>query len=181
MGMGSNRSKAGRLAAIAMALAAAASAEVVDVGDNGFAVRETATVSADPARAWAALVDVGKWWDPAHTYSGDATNLTIDPKPQGCWCEKLPGKAGVEHMTVLFADPGKILRFSGGLGPLQTMAVAGVMTWTFSAAGNGTAVEMTYAVGGYNRGGFKDLAPGVDAVLRAQIDRYQRFVNSGKP
>jgi len=169
------------LAALLFAAAAAAGAEVVDVGDNGFAVRETATVSTDAAKAWAAVVDVGKWWDPAHTYSGDAANLSIDPRPQGCWCEKLPGRAGVEHLTVVFADPGKLLRLSGGLGPLQSMAVAGVMTFSFTPVEKGTTVELTYSVGGYSRGGFKDLAPGVDAVLRAQLERYQRYVATGKP
>lgn len=84
-------------------------------------------------------------------------------------------------MTVVFADPGKLLRFDGGLGPLQSLAVAGVMTWSFTPAEKGTEVELTYLVGGYNRGGFKDLAPGVDAVLRAQLERYQRYVNAGKP
>jgi hypothetical protein len=160
---------------------AVASAEVVDVGDNGFTIRETATVSADAARAWAAAVDVGKWWDPEHTYSGDSANLSLDPKPGGCWCEKLPGKGGVAHMTVVFADPGKVLRLSGGLGPLQSIAVTAVMTWSFKSGDKGTAVDVTYVAGGYHREGFKDLAPGVDAVLRAQIERYQRYVNSGKP
>ncbi len=165
----------------AVLAATPASAEVVDVGGNGFEVRETVTVSADPARAWSALIEVGKWWDPAHTYSGDSANLSIDPRPQGCWCEKLPGQAGVAHMTVVFADPGKMLRLFGGLGPMQAMAVAGVMTWTFTPGPNGTAVETTYSAGGYNRGGFKDLAPGVDGVLAGQMARYQRYVNSGKP
>ncbi len=179
----SRPSCATRLAAVLFAGAAATSAEVVDVGDNGFAVRQTATVSADTARAWAALVEVGKWWDPEHTWSGDPANLSIDARPGGCWCEKLPGQGGgVRHMTVAFASPGKLLRFEGGLGPLQSMAVAGVMTWTFTAAAEkGTAVEMTYLVGGYNRGGFKDLAPGVDGVLRGQLERYRRYVDTGKP
>jgi len=175
------RSRLPSLAAALLAVAAAASAEVVDVGDNGFAVRDSATVAADADRAWAALVDVGKWWDPAHTYSGEAANLSLDPKPQGCWCERVAGKPAVVHMTVLFAQPGKLLRLSGGLGPLQAMAVTGTMTWTLTPAGNGTAVELSYVVGGYNRGGFKDLAPGVDAVLRAQFDRYVRFANTGRP
>ena len=161
--------------------ATAATAEVVDVGENGFALKQTVTVSADPDRAWAALVDVGKWWSSEHTYSGDAANLSIGARPGGCWREKLPGKAGVEHMTVVFTDPGKLLRFAGGLGPLQALAVSAVMTWKFTAAEKGTAVEITYVVGGDNRGGFKDLAPGVDGVLAAQIERYQRYVNTGKP
>ena len=160
---------------------AAAPAEVVDVGDNGFTIRETAVVSADPARAWTALVDVGKWWDPDHTYSHDASNLTLDARPGGCWCEKLPGKGGVAHMTVLFVDPGKLLRLSGGLGPLQALGVSSVMTWTFQPAEKGTAVEITYRSGGYRQGGFQDLAPIIDRVLRAQVDRYQRYVDTGKP
>jgi Polyketide cyclase / dehydrase and lipid transport len=160
---------------------ATAPADVVDVGENGFTIRETAAVSADAARAWEAAVDVGKWWDPEHTYSHDSANLTLDARPGGCWCEKLPGKAGVAHMTVLFADPGKLLRLSGGLGPLQSMAVNAVMTWTFQPGDKGTKVDMTYVAGGYNREGFKDLAPGIDAVLHAQIERYRRYVNTGKP
>jgi len=158
-----------------------ASAEVVDVADNGFTVREVVQVSTDAARAWAALVDVGKWWSPDHTYSHDAASLHLDAKAGGCWCETLPGKGSVQHLTVLFADPGKMLRLSGGLGPLQALGVTAVMTWTFQPAENGTAVEMTYAAGGYRPQGFKDLAPIIDRVLREQVERYQRYVNTGKP
>src|SRR5262249_39552439 len=137
------RSRVSRLVAALMAVAAAASAEVVDVGDNGFAVRDSATVAADAARASAAPLDGREWWAPPHTYSGDAANLSLDPRPQGCWCEKVGGKPAVVHLTVLFAQPGKLLRLSGGLGPLQAMAVTGTMTWTLTPAGNGTAVELS--------------------------------------
>ena len=171
-----------RLAAFAFALAAAAAAraEVVDVGENGFLVRETVTVDADATKAWSALVDVGKWWDPAHTWSNDSANLSLDPKPGGCWCEKLPG-GGVEHMRVVFSDAGRILRLSGGLGPLQGLAVSGTMTWTLKPAPKGTIVEMTYSAGGYNRGGFREIAPGVEKVLAEQIGRFQRYAGTGKP
>jgi uncharacterized protein YndB with AHSA1/START domain len=161
----------------ALLAACAASAEVVDAGDTGFSVK---VVQTGAARAYAAAAAVGKWWDPAHTYSGDAANLSIDARPQGCWCEKLPG-GGVRHMTVVFASPGKILRFEGGLGPLQSMGVSGVMTWTFQTAGEATTVELTYVIGGYSRGGFKEISAGVDAVLRGQIERYRRYVDTGKP
>jgi uncharacterized protein YndB with AHSA1/START domain len=173
-----------RLAALLLAAspAAFACAEVVDVGDNGFAVQQSVTVAGDPAKAWAAAVAVGKWWDPEHTYSGDAANLSLDARPGGCWCEKLPDKGGVEHMRVVFASPGKLLRLDGGLGPLQAMAVAGTMTWTFTPARNGgTTVALTYLVGGYNRGGFKEISGGVDAVLHSQIERYKRYADTGKP
>jgi len=168
---------------LAAAFAAApAPAEVLDAGDVGFTIRNTVTVPVDSLKAYATVVDgIGKWWDSAHTYSGDAANLWIEAKPQGCFCERLPDQGFVRHMGVLFAAPGKTLRLSGGLGPVQSIAAAGVMTWTFKAADKGTAVEMRYTVGGYNPAGFKDLAPGVDAVLRSQLERYQRLLATGKP
>lgn len=176
------KSLAARIAAFAAAALAAAvlRADVADVGENGFLLRETVTVDADAVHAWSALVNVGQWWDPAHTYSGDSANLTLDAKTGGCWCEKLPG-GGVEHMRVVFADSGKILRLSGGLGPLQSMAITGVMTWTLKPAPKGTTVELTYAVGGYNRGGFREIAPGVEKVLAEQVARYQRYASTGRP
>jgi hypothetical protein len=170
------------LAAALLLACAPAPGEVLDVGDNGFGIRNAVTVPVDPARAYLALVDaVGKWWDPAHTFSGDAANLVIEARPQGCWCERLPDQGGVRHMTVVYAEPGKLIRFAGGIGPLQAMAVSGTMTWSFQPAGKGTAVELRYLVGGYNPGGFKDMAPAVDSVLRGQLERFRRYLETGKP
>jgi len=168
------------LAALA-ALPAGLRAEVVDAGDNGFTVRYVATVPVAPGRAYAALTEVGKWWDPEHTWSGDAANLLLEAKPQGCFCERLPGGGGVRHLTVVYAAPGKMLRLEGGLGPLQGMGVTGIMTWTFKPAEKGTSVEMQYVVGGYRPGGFKELAPGVEPVLSSQFDRFRRYVETRKP
>ena len=158
-----------------------AAGEVVDASDSGFTVRSVVTVPVPPDKAYAALTEsVGRWWDPAHTFSGDSANLSIDPKPQGCFCERLPG-GGVRHLTVVFALPGKILRLAGALGPLQDLGVAGSMTWKFQPAEGGTTVEVRYTVGGYRAGGLKDLAIPVDGVLHAQADRYKRFLETGKP
>ncbi len=55
------------------------------------------------------------------------------------------------------------------------------MTWKFDAQEKGTTIEVRYAVGGYSPGGLKEVAPLVDGVLRAQLDRYQRYVDTGKP
>ncbi|MEP6767286.1 MAG: SRPBCC family protein [Acidobacteriota bacterium] len=169
------------LVLLGAAAAVPAPGEVSDVADNGFTFRSAITVSVPPARAYAAMVDVGKWWGPDHTFSGDAANLSIEARPQGCWCERLPGGGGVRHLNVTFASPGKQIRFEGGLGPLQSMAVTGSMSWKFDPAEKGTTVEVRYAVGGYNPGGFKELAAAVDGVLRAQIERYKRYVETGKP
>jgi polyketide cyclase/dehydrase/lipid transport protein len=156
-------------------------AEVADSGENGFTLRETATVSVPPAKAYAAMLEVGKWWASDHTYSGDAANLSIEAKPGGCWCERLPSGGGVQHMTVVFLMPGREARLAGGLGPLQSMGVSGSMDWKFDPAEKGTRVELRYAVGGYTPGGFKELAGGVESVLRAQFERYKRYAETGKP
>src|ERR1700704_6205463 len=101
----------------------AAFADVVDSAPNGFTVKVAADAAAPAARVYQALTQqIASWWDKAHTWSGNAAYLSIDARPGGCFCEKLPN-GGVQHMTVLYADPGKLLRLSGGLGPLQDLAV----------------------------------------------------------
>ncbi|HEX7915316.1 MAG TPA: hypothetical protein VF497_06160, partial [Rudaea sp.] len=75
--------------------------------------------SAAPDRAYAAITGVARWWDSNHTYSGNASNLSLDARAGGCWCEQLADGGSVQHMTVLTAMPGRMLRLSGGLGPLQ--------------------------------------------------------------
>jgi uncharacterized protein YndB with AHSA1/START domain len=158
--------------AMAMLMAAAGAsprADVVDAGATGFTVKIVRHVAAPPAKVFATAVAVGSWWNAQHTYSGTAANMTIDPKPGGCWCEQLLNGGGVRHMEVVFVDPGKLLRFAGGLGPLQSMAATGALTWEFKAAGDGTDVTWTYAVTGYQPGGFESLAPAVDGVLTSQL------------
>jgi uncharacterized protein YndB with AHSA1/START domain len=165
----------------ALAAAPATRAEVVEVSETGFTVKEAVTVSVPPEKAYAYFVAIGKWWDSAHTYSGDAANLSIDARPQGCYCEKLADGGGVRHLTVVFVSPGKRLSLVGGLGPLQSMGVTGSMTITFAPAEKGTAVTLRYVVGGHNAGGFQEISAGVDAVLRAQFERYRAYAEPVKP
>jgi uncharacterized protein YndB with AHSA1/START domain len=172
----------GMLALMTLVCAFPSLADVADSGDNGFTLRETATLSVPPAKAYAAMLEVAKWWASDHTYSGDAANLSLEAKPGGCWCEGLPGGGGVQHMTVVFLLPGKQVRLAGGLGPLQSMGVAGSMDWKFDPAEKGTKVELRYAVGGYGGAApFKDIAPGVESVLKLQFERYKRYAETGKP
>ena len=142
------------------AAAPMAGAEVVDMSATGFTTRNTATVAAPPAEVYARLVkDVGKWWNPAHTFSGDAKNLSLDRRAGGFFLEKLPGGGSVLHLTVVNAEPGKLLRLVGGMGPLQALGVSGSMTWQFTPEGAGTHVDLVYTVGGYSPGGLEGIAP----------------------
>jgi hypothetical protein len=92
-----------------------------------------------------------------HTFSHDAKNLTLDAKPGGCFCERLPDGGGVQQMSVVYASTNKLLRLTGAIGPLQEAALTGTMTWNLSPAGDGTTVELTYTVGGFRGGGLRDL------------------------
>jgi uncharacterized protein YndB with AHSA1/START domain len=163
-------------------LAAPARGEVIESTAVGFAVRNAAAINAPPAKVYADLTDkVGGWWDPVHTFSHDGRNLSVDAKPGGCLCERLPDGGGVQHMSVIYASPGKLLRLTGAIGPLQEAALVGTMTWNLSQAGDGTTVELIYTVGGFRAGGFRDMPTVIDGVLRGQLARLKAFVETGRP
>jgi len=163
-------------------LAAPVRGEVIESTAIGFSVRNAATINAPSAVVYATLTDkIGGWWDPAHTFSHDSHNLSLDSKSGGCLCERLPDGGGVQHMTVVYASPGKLLRLTGAIGPLQEAALAATMTWNLSRAGDATQVELIYTVGGFRVGGFHDLPAVVDGVLRGQLTRLKAFVETGRP
>ena len=152
------------------------------VTQNGFLVKFDITVNAPVAKVYDALVgQIGSWWDSEHTYSGDAKNLSIDARPGGCFCERLPKGGGIEHARVIYVAPREILRLSGALGPLQASGVAGTLTWTLTSDKENTRIQLSYNVGGFIEGGFDKIAPAVESVLRVQLDRLKQFAETGKP
>jgi hypothetical protein len=171
----------GLITLLAMTNSAALNAEVVRSSEVGFTVTQSVNVPMPPPAAWSALSEVGRWWDPEHTYSGDARNLTLEPFVGGCFCEKLGMYAGVLHMTVIYAQPPKLLRLSGALGPLQQFAINGSMTWTIEAAGGGSRINMSYTASGYADRPLSEWAPLVDSVLVTQMQRLGRFISTGNP
>jgi hypothetical protein len=94
----------------------------------------------------------------------------------GCFCERVPGKDGapdgqIEHMRVIYVAPGSTLRMSGGLGPLQSEPVTGVLTMSLTPEGEMTKISWDYVVGGYMRMSMTELAPLVDQVVGEQLLR----------
>ena len=173
---------AGFAAAITLLGPGWAFAEVADSAANGFTVKTSITIQASPEEVYRRLIgNVGDWWSPQHTFSGDAHNLTIDEKPMGCFCETLPGQGAVRHMEVLRFVPGKTLVLSGALGPLQSLAAAATMTIQLSPGDAGTNVEVTYAVAGYLPAGMDSWAAPVDSVVTEQFARLKNFVEHGSP
>ncbi|MGE3403173.1 MAG: SRPBCC family protein [Vicinamibacterales bacterium] len=165
------------LAAFALvALATTAGAEVVDKSAGGFTTKTTVTITATPAQVYAALGRVGEWWDPAHTYSGDARNMTIESTAGACFCERLANGGSIQHGVVAYANPNETLRVLGALGPLQELGVSGSLTWALQAAGSGTTATVTYVVGGYAPGGLDTLAAVVDQVIGTQLTRLKAAI-----
>lgn len=157
-------------------------ADVLDSADAGFTVKHAVTISASRDRVYATLTgQISRWWDSAHTFSGDAANLSIDSLPGGCFCERLRTPGGVQHMRVVYAEQGRLLRMTGGLGPLQDLAASGTLTLTLQETFGTTTVTMTYTVGGYRPGGLAGLAKPVDVVLTSQMDRLKRYIERGTP
>lgn len=172
----------------AIALSGPAAAEVTASSEAGFVSRNTVEVKATPQDAWKALIAPAGWWNGEHTYSGDAANMWLDAQATGCFCEKLPpakdAPAGqrpgsVEHMHVIHADTGKVLRMSGGLGPLQSEAVNGTLTITLKPVDGGTRILWEYVVGGYMRYKTAEIAPAVDSVMAEQIGRLAARLGGG--
>jgi hypothetical protein len=155
--------------------------DVLEAAPGGFTVRTTLTMAAVPSRVYDALLRVGSWWDPQHTYSGDAANLSLDARPGGCFCERLVPEGGVQHATVVLLIPNKTLRLVGGLGPLQEAGVSGSLTFQLAERVGGTDATLNYSVGGSRPGGLETLAPIVDSVLAAQLKRLKSFVEKGTP
>ena len=163
----------------ALAAASLASAEVVDKGPAGFTVRIERRTAAPPAAAYKAFVEgLGAWWDSEHTYTGSAKNMSIEARPGGCFCEAFPAGGGIEHARVIYADPDKILRMQGALGPLQSSGVASVLTWSFEPAAAGTKITLTAATGGYLPGGFDTIAVLMDGVLTGQLARLAAYADT---
>ncbi len=167
--------------ALAVIGPAAASAAVLKATPGGFALESAGAIAASPDQVFAALGQVGKWWDPAHSYSRTAANLTIDVRAGGCWCETVPPGGSVEHMRVVTVRPGKQLVARGGLGPLQGEGVDAALTWVLKADAAGTQLTQTYVVGGYARPGLEVLAPAVDGVMSNAFQRLKRYIETGSP
>lgn len=154
-------------------------AEVHDSSAAGFAVRATATVPAPADQVWDELLDPAEWWSGSHTFSGDAANLSLDPRAGGCFCEILPNatdktalpRGGVQHMQVVYLEKPRILRLSGALGPLQSEPVVGALTFVIKAEDGKTRINAEYVVGGYMRIPSSRMAPLVDKVIGEQLGR----------
>ncbi|MGA0544702.1 hypothetical protein ACO2Q1_05475 [Brevundimonas sp. VNH65] len=155
-----------------------ASAEVVERGADHFVLRRAVALAGSGELAWRAVGDVGRWWDSAHTYSGDAANMSIQLEPGGCFCEANVNGGVFEHGRVVEADPKTGVRLNAPLGPLKGRATQADLSIGWSGGDRGQDLVMSYVVRGPGMGAFAD---GVDGVMTIQFDRLVRFIQHGEP
>jgi uncharacterized protein YndB with AHSA1/START domain len=155
-------------------------AEVKQSAADGFFLTYSGPVAASTTKAYADVTQIQRWWSSDHTYSGKAANLSIKPEAGGCFCERWKD-GSAEHGRVIMALPGKLLRLETSLGPLQELALKGILSFWIKTEDSATTLTVEYRVNGSSGSGLDQFAPNVDEVLGAQIDRLRRYIATGNP
>lgn len=156
------------------ALTGTANAEVIAASPDHFTLKLEAETELDPAEVWDRLIEPSQWWLSDHTYSGDASNLVLDPQAGGLWSETWD-EGTVWHGTVLQAHPDKSLVLSAPFGPLQGRAVTSIWTITLTPAdAGGTVITFDHVTNGSSASDLETLAPAVDFVKSEALKSLAR-------
>ena len=111
---------------------------------------------------------VGADYDPAHSYTGSAANLSLDLAPGGCWCEAMPDGTQFDHGRTVSIVLGEI-RFHAPFGPLRDMATRADLIVTYPLVGGVVTPTWTFIVEGPGVGA---LAEPVDGVIGGGFARW---------
>jgi hypothetical protein len=71
----------------------------------------------------------------------------------------------------------KLLRMNAALGPMQDMAVSGVLSVALAAKDDGTDAVVTYRVSGTQEHAFDKFVAQVDQVLGQQFGNFASFAS----
>ena len=154
----------------------AAQSDLKHSAPDGAMIEHRYRLAATPAEAWQALVHPELWWPEDHTWSGQRAHLGLSPVAGGCFCETWPG-GSAEHARVVMAADSHMLRLRGSLGPLQDMAVTGVLTVKLVASETaGTEAVVTYRLSGDASHVLDTFVSVVDEVIGLQFGGFARYV-----
>lgn len=159
------------------ALASRLTGDAKQTGVSGFVVEHELVLPASPEAVYDAITgDISPWWD--HHFSANPKKFYIEPRPGGGFYEIFNDAGdGVLHATVIFAQRGKRLRFTGPFG-FSGSGVDLVVTYDLKPEGGGTRFHLTCAVTGQvSEAG----AQGVDQVWRHFLfERLKPYIESGE-
>jgi hypothetical protein len=133
-------------------------------------------VQATPRQVFEAIGRVDRWWNGQHSFSGDASKLSLELAGGGCFCERWEG-GSVQHAQVVGVGRDAYVRLQGALGPLQELAVTGVLTFSMKAVEGRTQLSVTYRVGGAPDSALEKWAGPVDRVIGEQVGRLAAYVD----
>jgi uncharacterized protein YndB with AHSA1/START domain len=164
------------LALLLAVVAIPSRSETSELKTGAFQVQEELTLPASPEAVYDALTgDITGWWD--HSFSEHPKKLYIEARPGGGFYEIFDDAGnGALHATVITANRGRLLRFSGPLG-FSGDAVNMVTTYQLAADPAGTKLHLTCNVSGQIRDGEAQI---VDAVWRHfLVERFKPYIESG--
>ncbi len=151
--------------------------EVKQIGVSGFVVEHELVLPASPEAVYDAVTgDISPWWD--HHFSAHPKKFYIEARPGGGFYEIFDDSGdGVLHATVIYAERGKRLRFTGPFG-FSGSAVDLVVTYNLKPDAGGTRLHLTCAVAGQVS---ETAAQGVDQVWRHFLfERLKPYIESGE-
>jgi len=154
-----------------------AAAEVVARHADGFTLRYAVALETTADDVRGSLADLPSWWDPAHTYTGEATRLSMTLEPGGCWCETLADGTVFRHATVISVDPEHQAVLHAPLGPLHETATRADLTYRWAPENKGWLISVDFVVEGPGLGAAADA---VDTVMQGGFDRFVRYVEYGE-
>jgi len=160
----------------AVAIASRARAETKELKTGAFQIQQELILPASPEAVYDAVTgDISGWWD--HSFSEHPKRLFIEPKPGGGFWEIFDDAGnGVLHARVIYADRGKVLRFTGPLG-LSGQAADVVTTYEFLPDPAGTKLRLTCNVSGQINEGQDKI---VDSVWHHFLfERLKPYIESG--
>lgn len=153
-------------------------AALLHANDQGFEVEIVQIISKPPAKVYQHMTSgIHRWWAASHTFFGKAENLYLTDDVPGCFCEDDGNGNKVRHLQVVYVEQNKLIRMLGGLGPLQSMPINGVMEWSLEPSMSGSKLIWRYKVAGYVPGGLKGIAKAVDGVLNQQVQNLIKTLN----
>ncbi len=164
------------LAILAMLISSPARSDTTPLKTGAFQVQQELILPASPEAVYDAMTgDISGWWD--HSFSEHPKRLFIEPKPGGGFWETFDDAGnGVLHATVIYADRGKRLRFTGPLG-FSGQAITFVTSFEFLPDPAGTKLRLTCNVAGQITDG-QDKT--VDAVWHHFLfERLKPYIESG--
>ena len=150
------------------------------VTPSAFVVTHKADLEVAPEPVYQAFGQVQRWWNPEHTYSGNAANLRVRLDAGACFCETWD-KGSAEHARVIYVLRDRAVRMQGAFGPLQEMALNAVLELKVAPRTGGSTFTMTYRVRGSAEAALDKLAPIVDRVMVEQAQRLVAYVESSAP